>query len=387
MFIKQYHYREFWDAPQHWEVKSFALEQVNLMVGRNSSGKSRVINTIGSLANFLSRSSINTWNSGHWQIVFNANGSDVELTLCIERGSVSFEEVKVDGMVKLSRNQDGTGKIWFSRIEQHVEIMVSPDTVAMVARRDGLQHPFLEEIYDWASALRMYQFSTDLGRQTVSLHNDAAANPESAEALSTMQALKDQNAVVEQYKLGWQAFGEEFDKAILRDMAKIGYDLSDIQARFVENTAFIGGSYPIMLEVQENDLASPTKQFEMSTGMFRALAMIIHMNIAIMRLAKSTILIDDIGEGLDFERSKSLVNLLVAQCADTQIQLIMTSNDRFVMNEVPLNHWQILERTGHVVQVANKKNSPDQFEQFALAGLSNFDFFSMKAYRGKALPQ
>jgi len=92
------------------------------------------------------------------------------------------------------------------------------------------------------------------------------------------------------------------------------------------------------------------------------------------------VIVDDIGEGLDFERSKSLINLLIGKAQKNSVQLIMASNDRFIMNVVPLEHWIVLHREEGKVRAFNSSNSKSTFEEFEFMGLSNFDFFSGKYF-------
>jgi len=54
----------------------------------------------------------------------------------------------------------------------------------------------------------------------------------------------------------------------------------------------------------------------------------------------------------------------------------MATNDRFVMNTVPLEYWSVLERRGAVVKVHNRENAKQKFEDFRFTGLNNFDFFA-----------
>jgi hypothetical protein len=110
--------------------------------------------------------------------------------------------------------------------------------------------------------------------------------------------------------------------------------------------------------------------------MFRALAIIIHLNYAILASKPSCIVIDDIGEGLDFDHSCKLIDLVRRKALESTAQLIMSTNDRFVMNKVPLREWSVLRRAGGRVAVHNYKNSPRHFEEFEFTGLSNFDFFA-----------
>ena len=87
---------------------------------------------------------------------------------------------------------------------------------------------------------------------------------------------------------------------------------------------------------------------------------------------------DDFGEGLDFERSRTLIDLLRSKAhnSEASIQLIMTTNDRFVMNNIPLEEWTVLQRVGHQVRVRNYGNSKQIFDEFKYTGLNNFDFFA-----------
>ena len=97
---------------------------------------------------------------------------------------------------------------------------------------------------------------------------------------------------------------------------------------------------------------------------------------AILSGRPSCILIDDIGEGLDFDRSCALIELLMKKATHSQVQLVMSTNDRFVMNKVPLEAWSVLQREGGTVRVRNYQNSRAIFDDFKFTGLSNFDFLA-----------
>ena len=128
--------------------------------------------------------------------------------------------------------------------------------------------------------------------------------------------------------------------------------------------------------VKEHDLDGETEQLFISQGMFRALSVLIQINFALCADRQSCVLIDDIGEGLDFERSSALIEVLMNKAADSPMQLIMATNDRFIMNKVPLENWTVLYREKSNVWVYDYRNSKQIFEKFKFTGLSNFDFFS-----------
>jgi hypothetical protein len=382
MHLRSYRYSEFDGQPQAWAVSALSLDGVNLIVGPNASGKSRVINTIAALATMIGRTPALQWKSGNWACSFSDGDHKIQVEITIANSIVSHERILFNGEERLIRFADGNGKIWFDQVGAMVDFRSTNGVVATVAKRDSLQHPFLEPLFKWAERVRHFQFSTDLGRQTIYLLSppgDSAAS----DAESDAKAVLDPNAVVEQYNQGYAALRDPFDEAILADFRHIGYDCESIHAVHAEEVPFIGGQLPIMLQVKERDLALPTKQFQMSTGMFRALAIIIHANFAIMSGLDATILIDDIGEGLDFARSSGLIGMLIEKCEGSSVQLVMTSNDRFVMNEVDLSYWHVLNRSGHTVDVLDRKNAKDAFDSFRYLGLSNFDFFSNKGYLGQ----
>jgi predicted ATPase len=128
--------------------------------------------------------------------------------------------------------------------------------------------------------------------------------------------------------------------------------------------------------VQEHDLTKELQQTDISQGMFRALSLIIQLTYSNMFKRPSCILIDDIGEGLDYERASALITLLTEKAKDSSVQLIMSTNDRFVMNNVPLEYWSVAERAPNGCRIYSCENAPEKFRDFQLTGLSNFDFFA-----------
>lgn len=160
-------------------------------------------------------------------------------------------------------------------------------------------------------------------------------------------------------------------------MAEIGYLIDDMGTT-TPTSLVIQGSHPIVgLYVRESDLGDITDQGDMSQGMFRALSIIIQLNYSGLSKKPSCILIDDIGEGLDFERSCSLIKLLVRKAEQSSVQLVMATNDRFVMNTVPLESWTVLRRVGGKIRVYNHENSKKRFDEFKFTGMNNFDFFAL----------
>jgi AAA15 family ATPase/GTPase len=160
-------------------------------------------------------------------------------------------------------------------------------------------------------------------------------------------------------------------------MNSIGYDLTDIEAQRWQYLSSHVHSEDYTLAAYEKDRGTFVAQKDMSQGMFRSLSLLIHIAYNILKETPITILIDDIGEGLDFDRSSRLIKLLIEVAEKNEnIQLIMSTNDRFVMNAVPLQYWQVIQRRGGECQVFNYQNSKEKFDEFEYMGLNNFDFLA-----------
>lgn len=165
---------------------------------------------------------------------------------------------------------------------------------------------------------------------------------------------------------------------IRKDFSDIGYPINEMT---IEEKSVPGVPLAApMISVQEADLECPTLQLSMSQGMFTAFSLIVIIEHILSKNEPSTIIVDDVGEGLDYSRASKLLDLLFEKVRDSEVQLFATSNNRFLVNAADLKHLNILERKGHVVTSYNYANSKKRFDEFELIGLSNFDFFSRRIY-------
>lgn len=361
---------EFEGTEQEWRLENLEVCQSNLIVGKNASGKSRALNIISALAKNLSGVKPPGL-SANYDVLFDFDGKEIRYQLKYENNNVVFEELSIDSETWMDRGQNGEGTIFAEEIDGGKEIRFQTPTseFAAVARRDSIQHKFLEPLFIWASSLRHYQFGTPLGKDVYIVFKESSRRyfDES-----------DPNIVVAIYKKAKEEFGPNFDIALINDMKKLEYNIEDLGIKSQVSIRFADSQTgPHGLYVKEMDLLGITDQNSMSQGMFRALSLLIHINYGLLTKKSTCLLIDDIGEGLDFDRSCKLIDLLRAKAKDTEIQLIMSTNDRFVMNRVPLEEWSVLQRNGNVVKVLNYHNSKELFDEFKFTGLSNFSFLEL----------
>jgi energy-coupling factor transporter ATP-binding protein EcfA2 len=372
MRLKSIEFTENEGTPQEWTLEGLTLGDRNLIVGKNASGKTRTLNIISALAHFLSGSrQIQPNSTSKYNCHFANNGSDYSYQLNFKDGQVLTEILTIDGTVRLNRRAGGEGDIYYEQIDNGITAPFEspPSEITVATRRDLKQHKFLEPLYAWASSLLHYYFGTLLGKD-----HFAVIVPQAAIKLND----KDQNAVVGLYRQANKEFGEKFTKAVIDDLAIVDYRLTSIDVSTPLSISVVGTIGELVgINVKENDLPGITDQHSMSQGMFRALSLLINFNYFQLKKTATCILIDDIGEGLDFNRSCRLIDLLRRKAEASDIQIVMTTNDRFVMNQVPLEEWSVLQRKGNHVQVRNYSNSRKTFEEFKFTGLSNFSFLEL----------
>lgn len=358
-------------TPQEWKLEGISLGDVNLIVGKNATGKSRILNIISALARHLA-GLVPPGMSANYDVQFLNEDEALRYQLKYEEGQVLAESFSVGDHVLLKRGHGGEGHIFAEEVDggKEIRFQTPPEEISAVARRDTIQHKFLEPLYTWGSSVRHYYFGSSLGKDHLAVF---------IEKVERKFNENDPDAIVALYRKADEELGEVFKQAVMSDMGQIGYNIEEIGLSPPVSIR-VAGSLPgplIGLYVKEKDLAGITDQHSMSQGMFRAFSILIHLNYSQMTKKPTCILIDDIGEGLDFDRSCLLIDLLREKAKASGVQLILSTNDRFVMNRVPLEEWSVLQRRGSTVRVLNYDNSRELFEEFKFTGLSNFSFLEM----------
>ena len=365
-------YKEFEGQDQEWTLDGLTLGRINLLVGKNATGKSRTLNLIGGLAQLLCGDRSPTLLSGSYRATFVEGEKRMVYSLRIEDRQVLSESFTVDGVNLLKRGENGEGLIYADKINKGmmIEFQTPQDELAAFVRRDSKQHSFLEPLHAWGIGVRHYSFGTPLGKDHFPIVvKKGGAVPDGKKA----------DEVVGLFMRAKKDFRERFVGAVVRDMESVDYPISEIGVAAPVSIQFEHSFSDdlVGLWVREHGLKGITDQAVMSQGMFRVLSILILTNYLECKQLPACLIIDDIGEGLDFDRSCLLIDLLRAKAAKSKIQLITATNDKFVMNQVPLDEWSVLNRKGSNVHVLNHENSRELFEEFRFTGLSNFSFFEM----------
>ena len=330
-----------------WYLDNIELnESVNLLVGQNATGKSRVVRFLNTFISIVtnddeSETDLENYSKSEWHCMLEKNNGDkinYSFTLHFKKSLfVSEENLTLNNDVLLKR-KNGKTEIYSFVTNKFLKISPPDNKLVLHIRRDKIEFPFFEDIVLWAEQRSNFEFAGE----------DAGKN------LSFWFEDLNKNSIEE----------------LKKDLNKLGYKLSNIylkKHRLFDNK---------VLHIVEEGLKKSVVETDLSQGMSRALELLTFVQYFLQLNKTSIFLLDDLGEGLDYERATKLGKLLVEKLENSTIQFIATSNDSFLMDVIPIKYWNILQRDGNTVRALNYQNSKEQFDKFKLTGLSNFDLFS-----------
>jgi len=374
MYLRKFSFRENAGQKIEWLIDNVNLGEINLVVGKNSSGKTRTLNALSDLVSMITGKGTTATGPVSYEMLFKNSDNIMKYELAYDLETIHSERLYMGEELVMERGEEGKGKVKYEATpgSMYLEFQIPHDQLASYAKRDRLQHPFMETIHGWAVSLRRFNFSGDLGKTRYALKSSFQSKE--VDWTDTTSSLVPAITVAEEeYK--------QFHDLVLKDMQKIGYDLEDFGV--IHFSERYGGSSQDRYAVftTEKGLQKQVTQRDMSQGMFRAFSVLLQINYYLLCGNKGLIIIDDIGEGLDFSRAKHLVKVLISRATDSGIQLIMSTNDSFIMNAVDIENWAVIMREGHKISLFNYENSKEIFEEFKFTGLNNFDFYASEFFK------
>ena len=323
-----------------WTLEKLSFNHQNLVVGMNAVGKSRTVSAIGHVASFI-KGDMDAAGDFSCSMLLE-NGNRLEYSFDVVGGQVLAEVLEKNGIPLIQRER-------FSA-KMYDDMVSPPESKLLIqVRRDTKLYPEIEEIIQWAEHTSLFVFS----------NITTAPNSLSPYAISDEPRLP----------VMFSKISEE-QRELLKDyMCELGYNINKI----VEYERSSGAK---SLHIYESGVKIPLRPFDLSNGMFRVFCVLLYMIYSSTLSEARCLVIDDMGEGLDYMRSTKLGRIMYEYCEKNHIQLIATSNDSFLMDAVDLQYWNILQREGNRVYSINWSNSPALFEKFQRTGLSNFDILS-----------
>lgn len=340
---------------------SVYFSNTNLIVGKNAAGKTRTLTVISEMANILSlKGGVNRFKHSDWECDLTLKEKDdiYSYRISVKDKAIEDEALSINGIEKYNRK---AGRIFSEQNKDFVAVTLSNDEFVVSLREKEEDFPYLSGLYEWGIALKRFTFTDQFDKDHLLTKSE----------LNAFEKLKPENTI-QLFHEGEGLFHEKFTDAIKADMGRLNYSTSIIALEECDKG--------IGISVKEDELYETTMQNDMSQGMFRALSFIINLNYALLMKESVCLLVDDLGEGLDFSRSKSLIDLLIRKINDSDIQMFITTNDRYVMNSIPIKYWSILDRGAKSSVFYNYRNSKDIFDDFKYTGLNNFDFLVSDFY-------
>lgn len=357
--------------PSEWAIEGkngdlVKFDNINLFVGKNAVGKSRSLAVVSEIANILSRKkSIPDlkFADSKYHIILKEDNITYEYVLTIDKHIITDEILWVKGVEKFNRKK---GKIYSEASKSFDKLDIEETSVITSIQDKDIEYPYIPEIFEWSNALKNYAFTNQYEKNHLIKHE------EELDGLNSVEDFTPDNIIKLFYK-GKKNFGQPYIDTIISDLHLIGYEVTNIDLSKDKR----GG---IGISVQEEELSEPTLQQDMSQGMFRALSFLIQLEFALLSKISVCLLIDDLGEGLDYARAKTLIDIVIYKINNSDIQMFMASNDRYIMNKIPLRYWSVIERKPKASIFHDYHNAREIFDDFKYTGLNNFDFLASDFY-------
>lgn len=322
------------------------LKDFNLFVGKNTAGKTRTLRAIYNVIMFL-RQIVIPEQDLVVSLGFTDGNSKLLYDFNVKNGDIQSEKMTLmtstEEKILILRNHE-------KAIIYNDDINPPKNRLIVHVRRDIKLYPEIEHIMNWAENSTYMQF------------NMLETWPE------TVIPFESHKSKVNSLYTMVSSMSDEVKKNVVLTAQSIGYQIDMIYTVELESGKFF--------VVVENGVPHPLLHGDLSNGMYRTLFLLVFLEYISSKADATLILIDDFCEGLDYERSTKLSKIVLRFCETHSIQIIVSSNDRFMMNSAPLSSWNILLRDGSNVTCLNETTHPDLFDKFSFTGLNNFDLFS-----------
>lgn len=336
-----------------WNLNFTQFAEQILLVGKNASGKSKTIKALAKVGAIISqRISISEKEVMNVVLGFDMGEGGLVYTFSLSKGHVvneelSYTDFKTNDEFKIISRQQSECLLLNETINPPINKLV------VNVRRDTQMYPVMEQLQVWAENIVGFSFNeTDMYGDS---DND-----------SWFYGYKNRlNDIVVDME-NTEGAKEEF----YAKLKEVDYDVTEIKA--------LDFGTQKKVYVKELGLNRPLFDISMSKGMFRTIYVVAFLlYFKRNKLGQpAMLLVDDLCEGLDYNRSTKLGKLCFNMCQQLGIQLMASSNDSFLMDVVDLKYWNILHRIGSKVEIINYYEDPKLFEHFEMTGLTNFDLFS-----------
>lgn len=366
MKLSRISYKQNLNSPgiNPWILEDTHFNDLSLIIGSNSTGKSRLIRIISSLRDLIFKKA--KIMHAEWIAYFVKENNNYEYHCFIKDGIIEKEVIKLNDEIKLFR-EGSKAQIYSEKTNEMIEIAPPENEIVFHVRRDKDEYPFFEDIYEWAENSIMY-------KSVINPHNIQIGGSNERSPLPALESFVEH--------LG--ELGEKDISSVIDDLNFLGFGIEKVSRspikKALSHLPFINTK---ILYIQEKGLKFPIPQMELSEGMLTSLALLISIKYITNKKQKSdvSIFIDDLGTSLDYERSSRLAKLLKKKVKDNNIQIIATTNDQFLANAMDLEDVVLLKRDKNTVSSYDFKNNKSLFEEFEMSGMDNYNLLSSDFFK------
>ncbi|MDC0748390.1 AAA family ATPase [Polyangium mundeleinium] len=374
------HSFSFQDRSTGWQLEETTFDPFNLLVGVSGVGKTKILRALEQVRSAIQPSAPGLPSDVEWTMRFEHEGHRYRWhAVFVEPAQGDVEDEQPRRMNRMGRGH-GPGA-HFQREE------VDLDDVELV-RQDGGVFRFkgadLPKLNPSESALALLSGEAEVARAATGLKSvtdhralgslDVFAGTSSTDArvfsglrrgsmsLPAIQQSPYSDIMLRTYMLQ-EALPEQW-RDVRETFASIFPTVEDLRiARFDRS---VGGrvSAQFILLLRERGASDWIVGADVSGGMRRVLATILGLRLT---PPGSVILIDEFENSLGKNCLPALVDLILESAP--QMQFIITSHHPYVINNIPISEWKLVQRRGSAVRVRSARDVP------ALQRASHFDAF------------
>lgn len=349
---------KFADSANSWQVDTFDLGNLNLLVGVSGVGKTMTLTAISSLERISNGVSINgvewdatfTTDEGincRWQgkfenlglekdiIEYFANPSEKDDKDDVEKNApkILLEILEINGQVVIQRDE---GNIYFHE-EPTIKLSPTESAIKLLNQEDEIRPIF-------QSLNKIVRSTAKFGGRIVDFQKTLAKYPN----------LEDiQNSGVDYFlkiALASRNAPSIFQK-IKENFINIFPHIEEVRIEPI-NQAEIPmevSQFPFF-QVKEKNIDKWILPWELANGMLKTLSVISDMYLL---PSNSVVLIDELENSLGVNCIDAIGDLLSQK---HNLQIIVTSHHPYIINTIDMKYWKILTRRGGIVHVRESKD-------------------------------
>ena len=111
MYLKNFTFRENAGQNTEWLIDNVSLGEINLVVGKNSSGKTRTLNALSDLVNMLMGKGTTATGPVSYELLFKNADSLMKYELSYDQETIGMEKLYMGEDLVMERGTGGTGRV------------------------------------------------------------------------------------------------------------------------------------------------------------------------------------------------------------------------------------------------------------------------------------